>query len=344
MLTYQIRPRVFRIGKGKTISFPSDAEIRFHFRPLQPFGVEAGGGRTAVRGVAASTQFNRNTGAFTIESKVPLQPLDVTIREPERLVTWKGNVLQVSQRVDSHEILTQIIESLYFAIPILLNVDFADPPIVERVDGTVAGIAFGWELSAFAGNFRTTTQESQEEIAVLAWQRMDVLSTIPGRRSLFAALHYFHVACRLARQGITAGEFLAEAVLNYAKILEVLFKPAGDGNTIDAARSKLAELGFSKAEIEGDYIPAIALRNGIDVGHVHLDLLTPDELKLVHAYVDRAEDRFRVLLDRLFKRIADRSFELAPYERSSKSTDAAKIFKYLRQYAPRYEKRAPDLS
>lgn len=333
MLTYQIRPRVFRVGKGKTLPFPSDGEIRFRFAPLQPFGVEAGGGRTAVFGVAASSQFNANTGALTIESKLPLQPLDVRITEPGRLVTWKGNVLQVSQHFESREILTQTIESLYFALPMLLNVDFADPPIVERVDGMVGGTHFGWELSRSVGSFRTTTQELQEDKAISAWNRLNVLSTIPGRRRLLAALHYFHVACRLARQGVTSGEFVAEVVLNFAKILEVLFKPKGDGKTIEAARLGLADLGFSQIEIERDYIPAISLRNGIDVGHVHLDLLKAEELALVHDYIDRAEGVFSLLLDRLLKGIADGGVELEPYERSSESKDVAEIFKRLRQYA-----------
>ena len=42
MLTYQVRPRVFRIEDGQTLPFPSDGEVRFYFQPLQPFGLEAG--------------------------------------------------------------------------------------------------------------------------------------------------------------------------------------------------------------------------------------------------------------------------------------------------------------
>ena len=117
MLTYQVRPRIFRLKEGQSLSFPSDAEVRLHFGPLQPFGGEAGGGRTAVRAEPASALFNANTGAHTIESKVPLQPLDVTIEEPERVVIWKGNLLCVSQRFESIEVLSDMIESIYFALP-----------------------------------------------------------------------------------------------------------------------------------------------------------------------------------------------------------------------------------
>ena len=218
-----------------------------------------------MRAVPASAVFNANTGAHTIESKVPLQPLDVTIEEPQRLVVWKGNLLRVSQHFESVEVLSDTIESIYFALPMLLSLEFADPAFVERIDGTVATTSFRWELREWQAKFRTTTQEQQESAAALSWQRLGVLS-VPGRPRLLAALHYFHVACRLSRQGVTAGEFLAEVVLNLAKILEVLFPPGGDGRTRDAVRRKLAELGFSENEIEGDYIPAMALRNEIDVG------------------------------------------------------------------------------
>jgi hypothetical protein len=43
-------------------------------------------------------------------------------------------------------------------------------------------------------------------------------------------------ACRLAREGCTPDEFIAEVVLNLAESLEVLFPPAGDSQTREGAR------------------------------------------------------------------------------------------------------------
>src|SRR4030095_11419197 len=60
-------------------SFPCQCEVRFHFQPLQPFGVEPGGGRTGVRAVAADVFFNANTGEHTIQSQEPLKPLEATV-------------------------------------------------------------------------------------------------------------------------------------------------------------------------------------------------------------------------------------------------------------------------
>jgi len=140
----------------------------------------------------------------------------------------------------------------------LLAVEFAYPPCIERIEGSVGTTNFNWELREWRANSRRSTQERQESAAALARERLGVIS-VPGRGRLLAALHYFHVACRLSRQGVTAGEFLAEMAVNLAKVLEVLFHSRGDGRTRDAARVKLAALGFSEAEIEGDYLLCSAI-------------------------------------------------------------------------------------
>ena len=165
MLTYQVRPRVFRLEDDQTLSFPAKGEVRFYFSPLQPFGLKAGGEHTAVANVAASVRFNANSGAHSIESKEPLLPLDVTINEPTRVVRMDGNVLKISQLFDSNQQLTEIVESIYFAFPMLLAVEFADPPIIERVDGQIGGVNFRWELTEWRAHFIITTQEKQEESA-----------------------------------------------------------------------------------------------------------------------------------------------------------------------------------
>jgi 2-iminobutanoate/2-iminopropanoate deaminase len=333
MFTYQVRPRTFRHEPERSLVFPAQCEIRFHFQPLQPFGLESTGGRTAVRAVAASALFNANTGEHTIESTEPLRPIDVTVEEPIRKVHLTGNVLSISQHVESGHELAQMVEGIYFLLPLLLNVPFADPPYVERVDGTVGASPFRWELSDWRMEFRTTTQEAQESAAAQAWTRLQVLAP-PDRRRLIAGLHHFHTACRLARRGSTAGEFVAEVILNLAKTLEVLFPPGGDGRTRDAARSALRQLGFGDAQIEGDFIPAMALRNEIDVGHVELGLFTMDQLKIIHAFTERAEGAFRDLLDRLLSQVESGGFAVAPYTATSARPEAVALIERLRQRTP----------
>jgi hypothetical protein len=106
-------------------------------------------------------------------------------------------------------------------------------------------------------------------------------------------------------------------ILNLAKTLEVLFPPGGDGRTRDAARGALRQLGFGDAQIEGDFIPALALRNEIDVGHVELGLFTMDQLKIIHAFTERAEGAFRDLLDRLLSQVESGGFAVTPYTATS---------------------------
>jgi hypothetical protein len=72
---------------------------------------------------------------------------------------------------------------------------------------------------------------------------------------------------------VTAGEFLAEALPNYTKVLVVLFPGQPGVETMDSARAGLRQLGYPDLEIERDFIPAMALRSHIDVAHVYLGVL-----------------------------------------------------------------------
>lgn len=271
MLTYQIRPRVFRIDETRALHWSAECILRFHFAPKQPFGTEPTGGRTTVQGKAAKASFNANNGAHWIESAEPLAPLDVTIKEQARTVTLRGHVFEMSQVFQSLRDLDDWLTGLYFALPMTLNVQFADPPVIERVDGHIGGSAFRWELRDWRMEYDITTQERQEKRFATAWEHLDLVGGISNRRFL-AALHYFHVACRLSRSGGTAGEFVADVMLNLSKTLEVLFPPDSDGMTRNAVRLGLRQLGYADDSIESDFIPALALRNQIDVGHVSLAL------------------------------------------------------------------------
>ena len=336
MLIYQVRPRKLRFKTEGDIptELPLAAEIRIHLQPLQPFGMSAGGGRTAVYGVEASSRFDANTGFHDIESKQPLRPLDVVIKEPPtRVVSLSGNVLTITEAFDSWEALHREIEAIYFGIPMLLNLTFADPPIVERVDGSIGGHEFRWELSEWKMEFHTTTQDLQEERIYQAWLRMSLLAD-GSRRRLLAALHHFHMACRLDRSSKTPGEFLPEVLLNLSKTLEALFPPRGKVQTMDAARSGLKQLGFTAEAIERDFIPAMALRNEVGVGHVALALFTRTQLKALHAYTERAETAFRELLDAVVQKIESGDFEIAPYKLHGPPTSVVKIIDKIRANAP----------
>lgn len=336
MFTYQVRPRVIRFEEDFDLTFPVDGTVRFIFGPLQPFGVHPSVGRTAVKDVAAKVTFNANTGQHYIESEKPLEPLDVVIEEPKRTLHLKGNVLAINQKFDSFSELTQLIEGVYFGFPALLNVEFADPPLIERIDGVLGGKAFRWELSFWRTEFVTTTQEAQETSFVNAWERIGLLSVSTNTR-IFAAIHFYYVATRLLHQAVLAGEFLPEVILNLSKVLEVLFPPKGDGKTRDAVRNGLSKLGYSDVEVEADFMPAMALRNEIDVGHVDLSLFKLEDLKLIHCYVAKSEFTFKTLIKAIFEKIQSGEFQVDQYERQPVSGSALAVVERMKKHKERYE-------
>jgi len=332
VFTYQVRPRTYRPPEGKEISFPNDVELIFRFRPLQPFGKEPGNGRTAVKDVEANGLFNSNTGYYSIQSKSPLKPLEVIIKEPVRRVEMRGNDLHIYTRFNSLEEMDESVQSIFFVFPILLNIEFADPPFVERVAGKVGEVDFGWELSGWQANFDITTQEFQEKRIIISWMHFDVLSN-PDNRRVIAALHYFHVACRLSRVGNAPWEFMSEVILNLSKVLEVLFPPSTqDSKTIDAARTGLIELGYSDIEIERNFIPTIAIRNQIDSAHVDLSIFTRKQLNTLHAYTEVAEIAFKEMLKRLLTKTQLGLYKPVQYGKPSRRQEAEKIIDKIAQH------------
>lgn len=331
MLTYQVRRRVFRHEPGARLTFPALCLVRFQFTPEQPFGESATGGRTAVRAKPARVNFNMNTGEHSIESAEPLRPLDVTIEAPGRLLQLRGTALEVREEFASLKHLEDFLLSIFFGLPSLLNVRLADPPRVVRVDGKIAGVPFRWELAEWKMQFSITSQDVQEESFVTAWNHMGLLHGL-ARRRLLAALHYFYVAVRLDRSASNPGEFMAETILNLSKVLEVLFPSAAGGKTREAVRAGLRQLNYRDEEIERLFVPAMALRNQIDVGHVSLALLTTDQLSIIHAYTERAENAFREMLDRVLNAVGDGKWDVEKFTDSKPSSEVLKIVKRLAQH------------
>lgn len=308
MFTYQFRRRVLRINEEQKLEFPSNVEVSIYFLPLQSFGMAPGGGLTAVRSKPAHLIFNASTGQHFVESESPLSPLSVQIEQANRLTTLEGNKVTIKEHCKTLKDLMEILESLYFGLPLLLAVEFADPPVVDRVDGKIGLIPFRWELADWQIEIETTTQDQQENRFVTAWNRFNVISA-SHRRRLIGSLHYFHTACRLNRESKTPGEFLAEVLLNFNKILEVLYGPSRD-----EVRSELSKLGFSEKEIERDFIPVMLLRNSIDVGHPNLALFKVHQLETLHRYAQRSERTFRFFLQKLLKAIETNNYDIPSYD------------------------------
>jgi hypothetical protein len=342
VLTYQIRRRRFKHTPGTQLQCPADCIVRFHFAPTQSFGT-SNAGRTPTRAKPAQLRFDANTGRHWVESGEPFGPLHVVIEErdpgreisepPDRLVQLRGSTLEVRERFKTLNDLDEFVTGIFFTLPAILSVGFVDPQHVIRVDGEIGGAAFRWELVDWMMRLVPRTQDDQHAKFATAWGRLSLVAGL-GPRRLLAACHYFHTAVRLDRASASLGEFMAETLLNLSKTLEVLFPPAGKLKARDAVRAGLTSLGYGQDDIEKLFMPAIALRNQIDVGHVSLALFKRHQLETIHAYTEEAESAFREMLDRFADAVAKGNIVLSEYRDSAPSTDAAETIERLAKHFP----------
>lgn len=119
--------------------------------------------------------------------------------------------------------------------------------MVTKVSGAIGGDEFIWAYSNYPWKLDVTTKQMQEQRFLESWRLLELL--LPQENvPLFAALNYFHAACRLALAGVNPWEFMGEILLNFSKTLEVLFPPSR-GQTINAARTGLAKLGYASVSL-----------------------------------------------------------------------------------------------
>jgi hypothetical protein len=298
MFTYQLQRRVLRLSSDVRIALPADVEIELKLAPPQPFGAGGGHSRTATKDVEAKSLYDANSGRATIESAKPLGTVSVSVERDGIAFVMRGDVLTVKHRVERPGDLTTLLTSLMLTVPIFLNVDFVDAPHVLQVRGVIGGVPFRWELAEATFEVDITTTERQEERVLVMIERMRGFSGTSNRQ-VVAALHYFHKACRLLAAGASPWEFMSEAILNFAKVLQALF-----GEQRDDVRAGLRGLGYSEDDAEKYFIAAMALRSEIDVGHVMTSVLREADLQAVYAYLAGAERAFRELLQRVLRLIA----------------------------------------
>lgn len=325
MLTYQIRPRTFRIIGKVDATFPNEVVVNIYLQPLQAFGEANEGGRTLIQGASGTgIFFNVNNGQYSSNTAGALKPLNT--RTADESASLHGRVLTLRERCDDVDSLRSLIESTCFVLPSLLALDFADPPFVERVDGTIGGVEFRWELTALALPLTVTTKSHLEEAFLCAYDDLAVVA-VTHRRRLVAALNYYYTACRLLRESKTAGEFLSEAILNFSKILEIIYgtKP------LDNVKEGLKVLGYTREEIDRDFFPIIDLRNSMDVGHPGTSLLTQEQLEAAHWFAERSGRIIGSFLKRLLKAVREGVYDVKRREAGAPDATTARVLQKLIQ-------------
>ena len=309
MLTYQLQTRIFQIEKGGPFQFPNKALLELRFAPGTTFGTDEAPSRTFVHAHEATVQINANTGRWLVQSRPPLERLEVVVESPTSRLCLSGDGLQYEFECSNIEELEGALSAFKWVLPPLLNLEFSDPPIVEFARGRVGLTAFRWEHRAeeWRIHLRPVSADRLEKHFAFAFKAMPIFNGTAHRR-LAAALSYFHVATRLNVCGDSPWEFMSETILNYAKCLDILFVTSE--NTRDDTRKGLTQLGYTEKEIEADFVPILILRSWVDVAHPRVAIYKSPDLQVLYRYMALAEDKYRKLLRRALDKVQDGSFVL----------------------------------
>ena len=304
MLTYQLQDRVIRMIDQAPPEFPSQTSVKLVFGPLSAFGAANEPGRLVIRGHRANVLWDSNTGRTVVQADPPLEPLDVTVETPNQRMTLVGNTLQYEFECHDIDELNGVLQGFLYVFPALLNRSFADPPYVTEITGSIGEAQFRWQHREASAHMAPQTADEIEAHAADCFTKMELFTGIRNRR-LAAGLHYFLVASRLLVVGTSQWEFMAEAVLNMTKSLQIMF-----GETRDEVRAQLATLGYSEDEIEGNFVPIMILRNKFDVGHPRLAIFRQDQLRILYRYLSASDSRFRELFQRLLEAVQNGTYEI----------------------------------
>ena len=323
MFTFAAKPRMLRLRQAATLSVPAAVTLRAKLGPSWLFGAGGDEPRHVVAGsIGVSMLFNANTGRWFVRGGTQPGPTSARSTVAGYVVQLDGDTASVAFKALTIDQIIDVANMLLYGLPQVLGIHLQFPCFVEHVIGTSSGGEFGYEARALAIQAGLVSEVDQNARVCRALDNL-ALFTMPGRRRVQAALVYFNRGARRLDAGHTRWEFMSESVLNLAKVLESLFPPDGDGKTRDASRRGLLGLGYSEQDIEEWFIPALALRSELDVAHVWLALLAPDQIEALTAYAENALNRFRDLLAKVVQLSIDgdeRIPEYAPGAGDSKAT------------------------
>ncbi len=309
MLIYQLQHRIIMKKEDKEIIFPNEAEIEIYLEPTGQFGIGTDLGRTVVQYSKCVASYNANTGKSHIKSSNAfLKPVNVTVGFKNLKIKLKGNILTAKADCKNYEDLNNLLIFAHYKLPVLLNLELFEAPVVKRTQGKIGNVAFIWELKEHLDwRYDVTNHEQQEQR-----MRSSLLNTgiVMQNRKLDASLSYFYLAQRLSESGNSPFEFMAEVVLNLCKVLEALF-----GDVHDDVRKELLNFDYSKTEIEEKFIAIMKLRDAFDVGHISLALFKQKHLDAMHRYLINEKEVFRELLRRVITKLEKQEY-LLPDESS----------------------------
>lgn len=339
MYLYQFQDRGLKLTpENSSLTFPNDVSVKVTLGPANTFGVGKQPNRLVVRGSDATFLFNANTGRVYVKCTPTLRPLKVQIEADNVCLRLKGQTLNLTFHCQDYDMFYSTLRTYLHVFPTLFNIVLANPPIVELIEGKVGDVKFRWEHIEAIAFFPEMSQVEIEKEVADSFTRIGLLDA-----RLAAALHYFHVASRLAALGHSPGEFMAESILNMCKALQVLF-----GEKYDDVRLGLHDLGYTVEEVEGAFIPLMILRNHFDVGHAQIATPTLEQTKILYAYLSEAEMTFQEMFSRLFRKRAKERVVQTPLLQSNLTREEQnkfdRLISVMEARLKRYEHAQPSVA
>ena len=331
VLAYQLREHFLLLCDGQPPwNLPAEVRVIVQLGPKAAFGAADEPSRVIIRGHEAKGSCDLLTGRLLWSANPPLAPLQAAFSDAKTSFTLDGSKAVITRHCASAAQLDDLVAAAVYVFPSLLNVEFLDPPLVIGVNVNIGGSQTTWSLRRTGGVLEGTTQADLEQEAKQSWQRVEALNR-PEYLRLLAALNYFYVGCRLLAAGHAAFEFMAEAILNFAKVLDVLFVSGGQASR-EQVRMGLTTIGIPKGEIEREYIPLILLRNEFDIAHVALTYPSAEQFDTLHRFTEGAEGSIRDLLRELLRQLDAGTLKLPAHPiRTAMEPNKAEILARIRR-------------
>ena len=306
MFTYLLQPRRIRILSGAQPTFPAPASLTFLLAPEQLFGCKSGPIRAVRLGSAYEVIWNASTDRSYGRPDPGFSRLHLSVNVMGGVFEVDGNEVSFRTEVQSEQQLIEYLQLLHFALPSSLSALLPDPVYITRVEGTIGGTEFRVEHSRHTGPLAVLDDARLTEYVTRALSDIARFAEDSGRR-LLAATGYVHNARRLLAVGYSPWEFMAEALLNYSKALEVLF-----GDSRDEQRTGLRAIGVAEAAIDARLIPVTLLRDFLDVGHPKLSQVDGPRLTRLYLFLVGLEGDFQDVLRKAHDAIAAGKWVPAP--------------------------------
>jgi hypothetical protein len=231
--------------------------------------------------------------------------------------------------------LLNTIHTLQYAVPLVFQLSFAGVPYAACVRGTINGVAFWWAPYAVSQILDLTSDATDAKRFDESFRRIKLLQGTKNRR-LYVGLSYLYKADRLMESGARPEEFAAEAILNYAKMLQVIFGT----ESRDEMTDRLVALGIDRAEVARTYIPAMRLRNDLDIGHPATALFTIEQSSILGQYARLAHTEFKKLAVQIVDAVESGSLRLPEGESYTPSAKRARMIDELGEGLRRTHKAA----